>query len=446
VLDTWFSSWLWPFEVFKGYSHPGNSDIKYYYPTNTLVTAPEIIFFWVARMIMAGFEYMHEKPFSEVYFTGIVRDELGRKMSKQLGNSPDLLGLIDKYGADAVRFGIMISSPAGNDLLFDVKEESTLKQGSFFINKIWNALRLVRSWSDRTRSEEARVGNRDSVDSFESSHFAVTWFENRLWEAKTEIQHSYNDFRLSEILKTIYSLIWDDFCSWYLEWIKPAFAKASADEPGIDESMDANVYNKTLEFFEELMQLLHPFMPFVTEEIYHQIKEREDGDDLTIKQQSTVGSPNSQVLKQGQLLKDVITAIRDIRVKNQLKPRDEMELHVQTESMQTYEAFKSILAKQVGASQINFVSEPLINTITTVVEKDKFFIETKKEVDIPAQKQQLLKDLDYFQGFLSSVEKKLGNERFIQNARAEVVEIERRKKADAEAKIKAIRESLASLD
>src|SRR5678816_2657099 len=243
VVDTWFSSWLWPFEVFKGYSDPGNSDVKYYYPTNTLVTAPEIIFFWVARMIMAGFEYMDEKPFSEVYFTGIVRDESGRKMSKQLGNSPDLLGLIDKYGADAVRFGIMISSPAGNDLLFDVKEESTLKQGSFFINKIWNALKLVKMWEGRQA-----VSNE-----LQASSFAVEWFKNRLNEVKAEIEDQYKDFRLSESLKTIYSLIWDDFCSWYLEWVKPGF----------EHPIEKEVYEKTVYFFEELMQLLHPFMPFV---------------------------------------------------------------------------------------------------------------------------------------------------------------------------------------
>ena len=424
VLDTWFSSWLWPFEVFKGYSNPGNSDIRYYYPTNTLVTAPEIIFFWVARMIMAGFEYMHERPFSEVYFTGIVRDELGRKMSKQLGNSPDLLGLIDRYGADAVRFGIMISSPAGNDLLFDVKEEGTLKQGSYFINKIWNALKLVRSWETRISSSQLAPAD-----------FAVQWFDNRLLEARTEIEGLYKDFRLSEILKNIYSLIWDDFCSWYLEWIKP----------GINESIDVTVYEKTVDSFDELMQLLHPFMPFVTEEVYHQLRQRKAGDDLTIKQHSTVRPPNSELLKQGQLLKEVITGLRDTRVKNQLKPRDEIELHIQTESVQTYEAFKFILAKQVQASAINFVIEPINNTITTVVEKDKFFIEAKKELDTTAQKEQLLKDLDYIQGFLSSVEKKLGNERFIQNAKPEVVEIERRKKADAEAKIKAIKESLESL-
>jgi valyl-tRNA synthetase len=439
VLDTWFSSWLWAFEVFKGYGNPGNSDIKYYYPTNTLVTAPEIIFFWVARMIMAGFEYMHERPFSEVYFTGIVRDELGRKMSKQLGNSPDLLGLIDKYGADAVRFGIMISSPAGNDLLFDVKKESTLKQGSFFINKIWNALKLVRSWETRISSSRSAPDNyRDGSQlpiAIGTADFAVQWFDNRLLEARTAIEDLYKDFRLSEILKNIYSLIWDDFCSWYLEWIKP----------GVNESIEAPVYEKTVDFFDELMQLLHPFMPFVTEEVYHQLRQRKAGDDLTVKQHSIVESPNSEVLKQGQLLKEVITGLRDIRVKNQLKPRDEIELHIQTESVQTYKAFKFILAKQVQASAIDFVAEPVNNTITTVVEKDKFFIETKKELDTTVQKEQLLKDLDYIQGFLSSVEKKLSNERFIQNAKPEVVEIEKRKRADAEAKIKAIKESLEGL-
>src|SRR5205814_7286894 len=222
---------------------------------------PEIIFFWVARMIVSGFEYKHEQPFSDVYFTGIVRDEQGRKMSKQLGNSPDLLALIDKYGADAVRFGIIISSPAGNDLLFDVKEESTLRQGSFFINKVWNALRLVKMWEQK-KSEVSRQKVEED--------FAVDWFENRLNEAKAQLEELYKEFKLSEILKTIYSLIWDDFCSWYLEWIKPGF----------DQNIDINVYNRTVGFFEDLMQLLHPFMPFVTEEVYHLLREREEGDDL----------------------------------------------------------------------------------------------------------------------------------------------------------------------
>jgi len=426
VLDTWFSSWLWPFEVFKGYSSPGNADIEYYYPTNTLITAPEIIFFWVARMIMAGFEYMKEKPFSDVYFTGIVRDELGRKMSKQLGNSPDLLGLIDKYGADAVRFGIMISSPAGNDLLFDVKEESTLKQGSFFINKMWNALKLVKMWE----------GKQAASIKPQAASFAVDWFDNRLNEAKAEIEGLYREFKLSEILKTIYSLIWDDFCSWYLEWVKPGF----------EESIDANIYSKTVEFFEELMELLHPFMPFVTEETYHQLKARKEGDDLTIRRMKTSRSQNSEVLKQGELLKEVITSIRDARNKAQLKPKDQINLHIQPANTAVYKNIESILQKQVNAESVNYVTGAVSNSINIVVQRDKFFIGSESQTDASSQKEQLQKDLLYFQGFLLSVEKKLGNERFVQNAKPEIVEIERRKKADAEAKIKAIKESLESLN
>jgi valyl-tRNA synthetase len=436
VLDTWFSSWLWPFEVFKGYSNPGNSDIKYYYPTNTLVTAPEIIFFWVARMIMAGFEYMHEKPFTDVYFTGIVRDELGRKMSKQLGNSPDLLALIDKYGADAVRFGIMIASPAGNDLLFDVKGESTLKQGSFFINKIWNALKLVRSWEARMRetSEVKRETEATSqLSRFTSGNFAVDWFENRLNEVKAEIENQYKDFRLSEILKTIYSLIWDDFCSWYLEWVK-------------EETIEKTVYEKTVYFFEELMHLLHPFMPFITEEVYHLLKKRQDGDDLTIRQTSPVQNADPQILKIGEILKNDITAIRDFRKKNNISTKEEITIDIEARNPQLYEKVESILKKQTNAKSINYVSKPQAGSATLVGYESKIHITTDRKIDKTAQKEQLQKELEYFEGFLSSVEKKLGNERFVQNAKAEIVETERKKKADAEAKIKAIQESLQRLD
>ncbi|HEY2722809.1 MAG TPA: valine--tRNA ligase [Chitinophagaceae bacterium] len=434
VLDTWFSSWLWPIEVFKGYSDPGNANIKYYYPTDTLVTAPEIIFFWVARMIMAGFEYQHEKPFSDVYFTGIVRDELGRKMSKQLGNSPDLLALIDKYGADAVRFGIMIASPAANDLLFDVKEESTLKQGSFFINKMWNALKLVKGWEGRVGPQSTVDGPRPLTDPL-NLNFAVIWFENRLNQVKEEIENSYKDFRLSEILKTIYSLIWDDFCSWYLEWIKPDFEKP----------IEKDVYNKTVDFFEELMQLLHPFMPFVSEEIYHLLKQRNDCDDLTVKRMTEVGKQSQEILRQGALLKETITAIRDARNKNQLKPKDTIKLHIQSADRSTYHGLDGILQKQLNAETINYVNDAVDHTIAVVIQKDKFFIETENQVGISNQKEQLSKDLGYLEGFLQSVEKKLGNDRFIQNAKPEIIEAERKKKADAEAKIKAIKESLENL-
>jgi valyl-tRNA synthetase len=421
VLDTWFSSWLWPIEVFKGITAPNNKDINYYYPTSVLVTGQDIIFFWVARMIMAGMEYMHEKPFADVYFTGMVRDKQGRKMSKQLGNSPDLLALIDKFGADAVRFGIMISSPAGNDLLFD---DSSCEQGRNFNNKIWNALKLVKMWEGRKSESGSLVPE---------SNFAVEWFENRLNEVKAEVEYLYKDFRLSEALKTIYSLIWDDFCSWYLEWIKPGF----------EQPMDAAIFEKTIQFFEELMQLLHPFMPFVTEEIYHLLRERKD--DLCVKQFSPVGSTDKSVLQNGILLKEVITGLRDARNKNQLKPKESIKLYIQTSSPASYGPIESILSKQVNAESIELVNEPVSNCINTVVQKDKFYLQTEKKLDTSSQKEQLLKDLEYQKGFLLSVEKKLSNERFIQNAKPEVIAIERKKKADAEEKIKAIQESLASL-
>ncbi len=420
-LDTWFSSWLWPFEVFKGYSNPGNDEIKYYYPTNTLVTAPEIIFFWVARMIMAGFEYKKEKPFSEVYFTGIVRDKIGRKMSKQLGNSPDLLEMIDNDGADAVRFGIMISSPAGNDLMWD---QSGNEQGRFFINKMWNALKLVKMWEGR----QSTANGQQSTD-----NFAVDWFENRLAEARTELDSLFKDFRLSEALKTVYSLIWDDFCSWYLEWVKPGF----------EQPIDKAVYEKTVDYFEQLMQLLHPFMPFVTEEIYHHLKERSD--DITVKQFPVIKKTDSIVLANANLLKEIITAIRDARVKAQLKPKDSIKLHILSANSHTYKSIESILVKQVNAESVAFTNEPVAGCINVVVKKDKFFLETAIELDTSSQKEQLQKDLDYYKGFLLSVDKKLSNEKFVNNAKPEVVEVERKKKADAEARIKAIEESLASL-
>ncbi len=421
-LDTWFSSWLWPFEVFKGYSNPGNADEKYYYPTNTLVTAPEIIFFWVARMIMAGFEYKKEKPFSEVYFTGIVRDKIGRKMSKQLGNSPDLLEMIDTDGADAVRFGIMISSPAGNDLMWD---QAGNEQGRFFINKIWNALKLVRMWEGR-QTESPKDGKSES-------HFAVDWFENRLTQVRAELDGLFKDFRLSEALKTIYSLIWDDFCSWYLEWVKPGF----------EQPIEKDVYLKTVDYFEQLMQLLHPFMPFVTEEVYHQLKERTD--DITVLQYASDKKTDKGILETAILLKEVITAIRDARVKAQLKPREAVRLHILSQNPETYKPIESILAKQVNAEVISYTTSPVTNSISLVVQKDKFFIETTTVLDTSSQREQLQKDLDYLKGFLLSVEKKLSNEKFVSNAKPEVVAVEKKKKADAEAKIKVIEESLAAL-
>lgn len=425
-LDTWFSSWLWPFEVFKGLSDPGNAEIKYYYPTNTLVTAPEIIFFWVARMIMAGFEYMDEKPFKDVYFTGIVRDKQGRKMSKSLGNSPDLLGLIDRYGADAVRFGIMIASPAGNDILFD---ESALEQGRNFNNKLWNALKLIRSWELRVRSKE----NSTPDSKLQTSDFAIAWFQHRLNQVKSEVDEMMVQFRLSEALKTIYSLVWDDFCSWYLEWVKPGF----------EQPVDAAVYEKTVVYFEELMQLLHPFIPFITEEIHHLLREQKE--DLCIRQVDALQSFNKPALEAGELLKQVISALRDARNKNQLKPKDPIKLHIQANNISSYKAIENILIKQVNAASVSYTTVTIPNTIVVAVEKDKFFIETEKLLDNTTLKAGLLKDLDHQQKFLETVTKKLSNERFVQNASAAVVELEKKKQADAAARIRTIQESLQSM-
>jgi valyl-tRNA synthetase len=422
-LDTWFSSWLWPFEVFKGLSEPGNAEVKYYYPTDTLVTAPEIIFFWVARMIMAGYEYMGEKPFKDVYFTGIVRDKQGRKMSKSLGNSPDLLALIDQYGADAVRFGIMIASPAGNDILFD---ESSLEQGRNFNNKLWNALKLLKMWEARGVSRETSNANR-------TPDFAINWFGNRLNQVKAEVDEMMKQFRLSEALKTIYSLVWDDFCSWYLEWIKPGF----------EQPIDGAVYDKTVQYFEDLMELLHPFIPFISEEIYHLLKN--NNDDLCVKQVQPIDASDPALLASGELLKQVISALRDARNKNQIKPKDPIKLHIQAGSKEGYVSIENILLKQVNAESIAYTTTTIANTIVVAVEKDKFYIETGKQLDTAGLKNELLKDLEHQQKFLESVTKKLSNERFVQNAKPEVIELERKKQADSEARIKTILESLETL-
>lgn len=422
VLDTWFSSWLWPMEVFGWNKNPDNADLKYYYPTNTLVTGPDIIFFWVARMIMAGYEFMGEKPFNEVYFTGIIRDKQGRKMSKQLGNSPDLLKLIDDYGADALRFSIMIASPAGNDLLYD---EATLDQGRNFINKMWNALKLVKSWEARATIEE----DDNTV------LFAIDWMEQRLAEASQQLAEQIKDFRLSEGLKTIYSLIWDDFCSWYLEWVKTGF----------EQPMSRKVYDRTVGIYEKLVQLLHPYMPFVTEEIYHQLAERSAGQDLMVQQLPVYDSLDNITLKQGSMLQEIITAVRDARVKNNLKPKDTIKLWITSQHEGFYNTAQHILQRQLNAETIGFTDEAKGGTISVVVQADKLYIEANVEIDTAAQKEDMKKELDYLKGFLISVEKKLANERFVQNAKPEIVDNERKKKEDAAAKIKALEESLSLL-
>jgi valyl-tRNA synthetase len=425
VLDTWFSSWLWPIEVFKGISKPDNEEINYYYPTSVLVTGQDIIFFWVARMIMAGMEYMKEKPFNDVYFTGMVRDKLGRKMSKSLGNSPDLLNLIDSYGADAVRFGIMISSPAGNDLLFD---ESSLEQGKFFNNKLWNALKLVKMWEVNLLKVENII-----TSPTETNHFAINWFENRMAEVRIEVDVLMDQFKLSEALKIIYSLIWDDFCSWYLEWVKPEFGK----------SIEKEVYDKTILLFDDLLQLLHPFMPFITEEIYHLLKERKE--DLTVKQFNKIPAIDNAVLISGTHLKELITAIRDARNKNNLKFKDPVSLWIETKDKSLYNPLNSILSRQVNVESINFGDKPEQTSLTLVVGKDTIYLQTEGKINITEQLEKLNKDLEYLNGFLISVDKKLSNDKFVQNAKPEVIKLERKKKDDAEIKIETIRQTIAGL-
>jgi len=357
-------------------------------------------------------------PFKDVYFTGMVRDKQGRKMSKSLGNSPDLLELIKEYGADAVRFGIMISSPAGNDLLFDT---ASLEQGKFFNNKMWNALKLVKMWEQKI-----------SVDLPEQDTFATEWFASRLNEARQQVDKLIGEFRLSEALKVIYSLIWDDFCSWYLEWVKPDY----------EQPVAAAVYYKTSNFFSDLLQLLHPFMPFITEEINAAIGNQHP---LCIKMITVEGTVDDNRLAEGELLKQIVTTIRDARTKNQLKPRQEIDLFVQTEKEKVYERIIPVLSKQVNATNVRLVKDPVPNCLNIVSGKDRLYIQAEITVDASAQKEQLMKDLEYQKGFLLSVDKKLGNERFVQNAKPAVVELEKKKRADAEAKIKAIEEALAQL-
>jgi valyl-tRNA synthetase len=426
VLDTWFSSWLWPTEVFHGITQPGNKEIQYYYPTSVLVTGQDIIFFWVARMVMAGLEYEKEIPFKDVYFTGMVRDKQGRKMSKSLGNSPDLLELIDKYGADAVRFGIMISSPAGNDLLFD---EGTLEQGRNFNNKLWNALKLIRMWQQKEVLQTEK-----SV----TKSWAHQWFEARLKQARLDIQSQMEQFRLSEALKTIYSLIWDDYCSWYLEWIKPGF----------NEPMPIENLEMAIAFYESLLELLHPFMPFITEELYAELASRVPTDLLCIRQIAPAAPLNHSDqtrLIEGDRLKMLISGIRDLRNKHQIKPKETIVCHIQTDEAIQMANILDLFQKQVNASQVGVTQQVIPQAIATVIGKYKLYMETPSAVSSGNQKEELEKELEYLKGFLVSVDKKLSNERFVQNAKPEIVAIEKQKQADAIAKIKVIEESLAAL-
>jgi valyl-tRNA synthetase len=455
VLDTWFSSWLWPIETFNGISDPGNSDYKYYYPTSVLVTGQDIIFFWVARMIMAGLEFEKQIPFPDVYFTGMVRDKQGRKMSKSLGNSPDLLELIDKYGADAVRFGIMISAPAGNDLLYD---EAGLEQERNFNNKLWNALKLVQMWKSKlsvSHDSSTVIGHRSSAIDTPSTvnrqpstnSFATDWFNNRFNEAKIEITRLLTEFKISEALKILYSLIWDDFCSWYLEWVKPGF----------EQPMDPEVYEKTVTFFDDLVMWLHPFMPFVTEEIYHLLRERRAGDDLCIKQFPANLPTDPTVLATGNTLRLFLTVGREFRQQQQLKNSEPIRrLLVPKEIFGENEGVYDIIRKQLNCASIEFISGAMPSDASVfsnatpfdaslqIIPFQSFQIgfESSGKVDDSKRKEELQKELKHYQEFLDALNKKLSNQRFVNNAKPEVVDLEKKKKSDTEEKIAAIRLTL----
>ena len=419
VLDTWFSSWLWPISVFDGFKNPENPDISYYYPTNDLVTAPEIIFFWVARMIISGYEYKGEMPFKNVYFTGIVRDKQGRKMSKSLGNSPDPLDLIKEYGADGVRVGMLFSSPAGNDLLFDVK---LCEQGRNFSNKIWNAFRLVKGWE----VDEKIKGN---------NQIAIKWFEARFNQALLELDDVFNKFRISDALMVVYKLVWDDFCSWYLEMIKPAYQKP----------IDAETLEATIGFFEKLMKMLHPFMPFITEEIWHKLNEKAENDCVIVADWPKAASYNEQIIDNATQVFEVIKTIRNLRQERQMSPKVALPLAVKSDNQQMYQQFEPVLIKLANLEKLSFTNKKEEQTLSFVVKTDEFFIAIEENIDTEAEIEKISKELEYLKGFLKAVDKKLQNERFVNNAPPQVVENEKKKKADADAKISMLEESLKKL-
>ncbi len=425
VMDTWFSSWIWPIavfdtSVFKDSSSKGNKDLNYYYPTNDLVTAPEILFFWVARMIIAGYEYRQEMPFKNVYLTGIVRDKQGRKMSKSLGNSPDPLDLIANFGADAVRTGMLFSSPAGNDLLYD---EKLVEQGRNFANKIWNAFRLVKGWTvsnDITPTE---------------NKVAMEWFEARMNQGLTELNDHFEKFRMSDALMTIYKLIWDDFCSWYLEMVKPEFGKP----------IDQTTYTTTVLFFETLLKALHPFMPFITEELWHELKDRDAKDCILIASWPKVKAFNASIIEQSGIAQEIITQVRNARSSKGLSPKEPLKLNMDPAIDAGIKNFQPIIEKLGNLSEVQITKDKEGSGTSFLVGSLEFFIPFDTAIDPEKEKASLLKDLEYQRGFLNSVSKKLENERFVSSAPAHVLEMERKKKADAEAKIKALEESLARL-
>lgn len=420
VLDTWASSWLWPISVFDGFN-PDNNEIDYYYPTNDLVTAPEIIFFWVARMIIAGYEYRGTYPFKNVYFTGIVRDKQRRKMSKSLGNSPDPLDLIAKYGADGVRVGMLLCSPAGNDILFD---ESLTEQGRNFANKIWNAFRLVTTWS---------VDN--TLEQPESASLAVEWFGHRIQKEMVIINDHFEKYRISDALMAVYNLFWDEFSSWYLEMIKP----------GYQQPIDGKTYEATLAYLDDLMRLLHPFMPFITEEIWHHLKPRQNGDSLMVSPMPQLKAYDENLIARFEKVKEAITFIRNIRKDRNISFKEELDLKI-LKGDDGYEAsFNPVLVKMGTLKSVNEVTEKVEDALSFFVKSSEYFIPVETSINLEEELEKLRNELQYTQGFLDQVMKKLNNERFVSSAPEKVVALENQKRTDAEARIAAIKESIARL-
>ena len=427
ALDTWFSSWLWPISLFDGINNPGNEEINYYYPTSDLVTGPDIIFFWVARMIMAGEEYLKDVPFRNVYFTGIVRDKLGRKMSKSLGNSPDPIGLIEKYGADGVRMGMLLSAPAGNDILFD---EQLCQQGAAFCNKIWNAFRLVQGWEVS-----------DSLAQPEENKKTIAWMEATIKKALVEINDLYTRYRLNEALMAVFKLFTDEFSGWYLEMIKPAY----------QAPIDAATYKATLNFFEQLMKMIHPFMPFITEELYQHIAERKDGESIMV-DTLILDAPTEAdacLLAQFEEAKQVISGVRAVRQSKNIAPREPLTLEVvlaaDDKNVTKDPALGSIIKKMASLADILYVQAKSDGTSTFMIGTTEYAVQLGNLIDTEAEIAKMEAELKHLQGFLIGVQKKLSNERFVANAPAQVVELERKKQSDAETKIAALTESIAKL-
>ena len=428
ALDTWFSSWLWPVSLFDGIRNPGNEEINYYYPTSDLVTAPDIIFFWVARMIMAGEEYLGKYPFKNVYFTGIVRDKLGRKMSKSLGNSPDPIELIDKYGADGVRMGMMLSAPAGGDILFD---EALCEQGRNFNNKIWNAFRLVKGW---------QVAPADECGStVAANQIAVRWMDAKLKEANEELKDHLSKYRINDALMTVYKLFWDEFSQWYLEMVKPAY------KDGKQLPIDAETYEATLRFFETLLKMLHPFMPFITEELWQALYDRKPGDSIMRDQLvlDTLTADEQQLLSDVEQVKQVVSGVRTVRSLKNIAPKEQLEL--QCVGRNRFEAYNSIIMKMANLKNISVVEEKDPTASTFMVDTDELAVPLGDLIDVKAEIEKMEAQLKHLEGFLAGVQKKLANERFVANAPEAVVAMERKKQSDAEEKIAALKDSIAAL-